>query len=326
MATPPLERFEREYQQYHRLSEDRCRTQQNCLLELQVHAEKSLADIDADDIRAFLGALTDRGLHVNTIAKRLNMIRPFYGWAYDAKLIDADSYMSIKRIEAPRGNGKGLPRPYSKAELERFRKQLDKAYPEIEERYWDRWRRGSSPYRRIQTHAMRIEIEAIVALALHCGLRRQEIYNATVDDIHYDNEFVVVRYAKDWESGGKFREVPHTAHSREAIRRWLELRTELGPDHEAVWLSLSWDAVKLHPMLWDRFRRLMSTIGTGWELHRFRHTYGTEMLRSTGRLEIVQRLLGHSRINQTLGYAELVSDDLSRAVEKAEADFMEAVA
>lgn len=328
MAAPPIDRFAREYQAYHKLSEDRCRAQRNCLLELQDHASKGLAEIDADDIRSFLSDLTERGLHPNTITKRLNMIRPFYGWAYDAKLIDPEMFMDIKRIAAPRGAGDGLPRPYSKTELERFRKQLVKAFPDTEERYWERWRRGSSPWRRVQPHAFRIEVEAIVALALHCGLRRQEIFNASIDDIHHDNEYVVVRYAKDWENGnGKdYREVPHTSHSREAVRRWLDLRAELAPDHDAVWLSCAWDAVKLHPMLWDRFRKLMSKIGTGWELHRFRHTYGTEMLRSTGRLEIVQRLLGHARIQQTLGYAQLVSDDLSKAVEKAEADFMEAVA
>lgn len=322
----PLDRFQREYQEYHRLSDDRQRAQRNCLLELGDHAGKPLVEIDGNDIRSYLAALNDRGLHVNTIAKRLSMIRPFYGWAYDASLVDSDRLLGITRIGAPRGAGNGLPRPYSKSELARFRKQLAKLYPDTEQRYWDRWRRGTSPYRRIQPHAMRIEIEAIVALALHCGLRRQEIYHASIDDIHHDNQYVVVRHAKDWENGGKFREVPHTATSREAVRRWLDLRTELDPSHDQVWLCLLHKGNYQRPMSWDRFRKLMGKIGTGWELHRLRHTYGTEMLRSTGRLEIVQRLLGHSRINQTLAYAELVRDDLQEAVERAEESFMKAVA
>lgn len=330
----PLDRFRREYQEYHRLSSNRISTTQNCLLELEDHAGKELLRCDADDIRSFLAHLSER-LDVNTIRKRLNMIRPFYGWAWDAKLIDSDTYMGIRRVAAPRGaTNQGLPRPYSKAELAKFRVELARTYPEVEGRYWKRWRSGSTPYRRIQPHAFCIQTEAIVALALHCGLRCQEIYRASIDDIHHDNAYVVVRYAKDHENGGKFREVPHTAASREAIRRWLELRgellrrTDLYPrgKHEFPWLCLMHKNIALKPMRWNRFRLLLGSIGSGWELHRFRHTYGTEMLRATKRLEIVSRLLGHARIQQTLGYAELVRDDLQEAVERAEANFMEAVA
>lgn len=323
----PLERFKREYQEYHRLSPGRVTAQQKCLLELADHAGKKLVDLDAQDLRDYMAELNDRGLHVNTIRKHLHMIRPFYGWAWEKKLIDGDTLMAINRVSPPRGaSSLGLPRPYSRKDLARFRDELAAQYPEVEERWWPRWRNGTSHFKRVQSEAMRIQVEAIVALALHCGLRCQEIYNASLDDIHYDNEYVVVRYAKDHQNGGKFREVPHTTASREAVRRWIELRTELAPKHDRVWLSLAWEAIATKPMAWDRFRKFMGKVGSGWELHRFRHTYGTEMLRSTKRLEIVSRLLGHSRIQQTLGYAELVRDDLQQAVERAEASFMKAVA
>lgn len=320
--TTTIERFQSEHQDYNNLSADRRVEQVRVLDQLSRFAEKDdLLTIEASDIRAFLGAERKRGLAASTVAKKLKMIRPFYGWAWESKLIDAERMMEMRAVKAPNGDGnEGLPRPYSRKELDQFRAELNARWPTVEPKFWERWRRGTSPYRRIQSHAMRIQIEAIVALALHCGLRRQEIFDAAIDDIHYDNAYVVVRKGK----GGKYREVPHTTLSRMAIRTWLELRAELKPKHDSLWLCLAWDDIKTQPMRWDRFRKLLRTIGD-WQYHRFRHTAGTEWLRATKRIEIVQKLLGHSRVQQTLRYAELVRDDLHDAVAKAELQFQDAV-
>lgn len=316
-----IDRFVREYQEYHDLTPGRRREQVNVLRQLGEHAEKEPHECNPSDIRQFLTSELDRGLAPSTVRKKLKMLKPYYGWAWEAKLIDAESLMGIKRIEAPRkSNGDDLPRPYSRKELDRFRAQLDRRWPTVEQKFWDRWRRGTSRFKRVQPEVMRIQIEAIVALALHCGLRRAEIFAVSIDDIHYDNAYVVVRHGK----GDRFREVPHTATSREAVRRWLELRTELAPKHDEPWLCLAWESVALQPMRWDRFRKLLLTVGD-WQLHRFRHTCGTEWLRATKRLEIVSKLLGHARIQQTLGYAQIVRDDLHDAIAKAEREFEEQV-
>jgi site-specific recombinase XerD len=60
------------------------------------------------------------------------------------------------------------------------------------------------------------------------------------------------------------------------------------------------------------FKDQLSTVGA-WELHRFRHTCGTEWLRAGMELELVSKLLGHANITQTLGYAQIVSDDVHRS-------------
>jgi integrase/recombinase XerC len=66
---------------------------------------------------------------------------------------------------------------------------------------------------------MRLQVDAIVALALHCGLRRAEIFQLKPDDLHYDNEYIVVV-----GKGGKVREVPFTEAARTAVQRWLDFR------------------------------------------------------------------------------------------------------
>lgn len=324
-----LERFERDYQEYEDLSAGRRREQVKAIRLMAQLADKAPEECDDQDVRRYLAHRSDEGCHVNTIRKELNMLKPFFSWGWGAKVIPAEQVLAVQQIGAPRkSTSNATPRPYTKKELDQYRREFDAAWPKVDPKFWERWRRGTSRFRRIRTEAMRIQIEAVVALALHCGLRREEIFRASLDDIHYDNAFIVVRHGK----GGKEREVPHTEGSRAAVRAWIELRTLLAPKHDGVWLSLANERHALKPMRYTRFKELMRTIGDPppgkpgqWQLHRFRHTAGTEWLRRTRRLEIVQKLLGHSTLQQTLGYAKLVRDDLHEAIAKSELEFEEAV-
>jgi hypothetical protein len=53
------------------------------------------------------------------------------------------------------------------------------------------------------------------------------------------------------------------------------------------------------PMRLNAFKAQLSTVGA-WELHRFRHTCGTEWLRAGMELAIVSRLFGHSTSSRPL--------------------------
>lgn len=318
-----IELYKAEYLRVNRISKDRAREGPVVIRKFLAHVGKEAFDADANDIRSYMSKLTDDGLEITTVAKHLHMLKPFYKWAWESGRFDADSYMRIKSVPPPRGSSQPkLPRPYSKKELAEFDRQLDERWPITTPERWKRYWRGSTHFRKVQPEIMRVQIEAIVALALRCGLRRHEIWNMTLDDMHYDNAYVVVRKGK----GGKFREVPHTNQTRDAIFAWVELRHKLKPGHDFPWLCLAWDDIALQPMREERFNTLLGSLGSGWEYHRFRHTFGTAMLRATGRLEIVQKLMGHSSISQTLTYAQLVNDDLLRVVEKNEGAFDREVA
>lgn len=49
-------------------------------------------------------------------------------------------------------------------------------------------------------------------------------------------------------------------------------------------------------------------------LHQLRHWYGTQTLRHTGNLRTAQRLLRHKNISSTVGYTEILSEELTAAV------------
>jgi len=321
-----IERFEKEYQSYHDMSPKR--RQEQCR-ELRLFSEFAGKDgpeeCRAQDFRLYLAELVDAGLHVNTVRKRGNFIRPFFSWCYQAGVISGEDLMAMRAIDNPKGaSNQSMPKPYKAKELKRFWSELDARWPYRDEKWWKRWRAGRSKYSKVETHVMRLQLEAIVALALDCGLRRSEIYHLDIDDMHFDNEFVIVRPRTERDNEkNRLREVPHTEESRTRVRDWLEMRRELGPDHDRPWLSAFANQAEggwLKAISLERFKTLMRTIGD-WELHRFRHTCATNWLRAGMDLEVVSRLIGHASLQQTLAYADIVGDDIAKQVVKNEGRF-----
>lgn len=313
-----IDRFKAEYIDYHGLTADRSARQIKALQEFEAHAGKPLTECGAEEFRSYLAHLTGTDLHPNTVAQRAGMIRPYFGWAFDSALISGDVLMAVQRVGDPKGSSKRTkPKPYSTKELRRFWDDIDTAWPLKSERSLKMWRNGTATHRVVWRHLMHVQIEAIVRLALDCGLRRQEIYGLSIDDMHPDNFYIVVRMAKR-EAGGaeKMREVPFTKATRVAVERWLAFRTEMKPDHDFPWLALR-NPVASKPMRWARFAGIVGTCGP-YTLHRFRHTCATLWLRSGVALEKVQRMLGHATLEQTLAYAELNRDDIHAAMHKNE--------
>lgn len=336
-ALTTIERFVQTYHPYHDISAGRGIEQRKTLLAFEAHAGVPIEQADDAHLRAFLAKLIADGLHVNTVRKKRGMIVPFYGWCFDERLVSAEVLMRVSRVKPPRGStGESTPRPYTRPEIRRFWEDLDASWARVPDERLRRWRGGRARYRRVARHCMHVQINAIAHLALHAGLRRDEIFNAGLADIHYDNAYVVVRHGarKNPQGQPKPREVPMTVGLEGALREWLDLREEIlakAPPkrrHDSPWLSLASNQAKdgwVTPMRHERFAELLTTIGGGYVLHRLRHTCGTEWLRSGLPLEQVKELLGHSRLQQTLAYAEILSTDLEKGMGGVAVDFQMAV-
>ncbi len=238
------------------------------------------------------------------------------------------------------------PKPYTRAEVGHLYAWIDRVHPLISARRLLSVENGEVPYN-YQTwhHVKNMELKAIAALALDCGLRRAEIYGATIDDISHQNRFVVVRMGKSPISDEpRYREVPFTDKARSAIHRWLDgrlwfLATIASPDlppHRSPWLVSNplgqIAAYHVRPAIPGMPGPLGSPMPFGmfssqfyfeWGLHRMRHTAATNWLRAGLPLEEVSKLLGHAGLQQTLGYARLDREDLWRHVVRVEAKFNE---
>lgn len=320
-----MDRFAQEYQEYHGMTMERRKAQLTQINLFSRFAGKSILDCDEQDFRSYLAMLVTDGNHVNTVRKKGNMIRPFFSWAFEADLIDGTRLMKIRGVRNPAGaTADSEPRPYSAKELKQFWKDLNSRWKKANPKWWKHWRSGRSKYKKVGYEVMRIQLEAIVALALDSGMRSIEIWSSTIDHVHPDNAYIVIPQRGKRRNGkDRSREVPFTKEARRAVRAWLEIRAELKPGHDKLWLSAVPNQAEggwLKPMTLKRFRDLMRTIGP-YELHRFRHTCATNWLRAGMDLDKVQKLLGHATIEQTQAYAQIVREDVQKQVEINEARF-----
>jgi integrase/recombinase XerC len=324
-----IDTFITEYGTYNGITRSRLQEQKIVLTRFQTTVTSGrIEEATAKDFENFMLAEITRGLEPSTVVKYGNMLRPFFKWAWRNGHIDAERYMRIADVPNPRkANSYGQPRPYDRKEIQRLWDELNQRWPWGEEKFLKRWRNGRSKYKKIGNHMMRAQIEAMVALALLCGLRRHEVFNIAIEDMRPDNEYIVVRKGK----GNKYREVPYPDAARERIGRWLDLRDELvrveGVQHDSPWLVLSINqplTVAMKPMRFRRFEEMLRTFGQ-WEWHRLRHTCATEWLRAGMPIELVQALMGHEDIRLTLRYTKIVGADVVKAAGKHMKNFQRAL-
>src|SRR5207237_2749223 len=119
-----------------------------------------------EHFQVFLAKRVERGLHVNTVRKYANQLRSFFAWCYATQRLTADQYLQLKSIGNPKGStNQSTPKPYSRAELERFWHDLNDNHPVPANiaNLRKRWVRGTSPWRSVAKYGLRLQIEAIVA-------------------------------------------------------------------------------------------------------------------------------------------------------------------
>lgn len=336
-------RYAVEWHEYHGINPRR-RTQQLWTLRkfaIRLGTDRSMLDVTSADVRDWLEMKRAGGFAPATIRLHINYFRPFFTWMHQVGLVDDERLRDIRTLRPPKGTPtNAVPRPYTKRERERFWRDFDKTYPwmrygkrNTSDRgafFLDRYLRGISRWPRCRHYCMRLQAEAIVMLAMHAGLRRVEIYRLTLDQLDPANEYIVVPGAKGPDGQPILRAVPWlTEQLRQAVEDWLFVRDQLehhhgGFDHESPWIDL-WREDQQRQLPLVKFVGTVAKCGD-WRFHRMRHTAATEMLRANMPIQDVSRILGHASLQQTLGYAKLVSADLVASARRARSGLERAMA
>jgi integrase len=171
----------------------------------------------------------------------------------------------------------------------------------------------------VRVHVISHQLDAIVALALHLGLRRGEIFRLSVNDLHYENAYVVVR-----NQTGELRGVPWTSRAHFAVHNWLKCREYVGADHDRPWLNLHAAPTAHLPMTRWTFDKLLSVyVGPEWSYARLRTTAAMAWARAGLGPERLRELLGLARIEDVLPYMQLaVTGSLERDMTRLHGPFM----
>lgn len=156
---------------------------------------------------------------------------------------------------------------------------------------------------------------AILYLMLFCGLRSCEVLALEVNDFDDIDDQIHVR-----GKGGKERVLPISPSVRQAMQRYLDYeRPET--NHTKCFAVLK-GPHRGRPLTTEGLRTLFRHRRKAADLkqanaHRFRHTFCTNMIRQGVSLPVIQKLMGHSDIEVTMGYVHLSIDDVAREYHQA---------
>ena len=151
----------------------------------------------------------------------------------------------------------------------------------------------------------------IIDLALQAGLRVGEISNLEIKDLFIEkgHSHIYIRQGK----GNKSRLVTIGESLRNHLRRYLKERKS---KIQNLFTSERSDMMTTSAIQ-KVVKKVMKLAGlpSHYSVHSLRHTYATLLYRSSGNnLRLVQQQLGHSSVQTTTVYANVMSEDVEKAV------------
>jgi integrase/recombinase XerD len=245
-----------------------------------------------DDLRRHLAGFPSA--KASSQARRLSVLRQFYGFAYNEGWRKDDP---TSAIEAPK-RGRPLPKVLSPEDMTRL---LDAA-------------RGGK-----KTPAPEdLRLTAIVELLYASGLRVSELVSLKRAALRGNADFLLVR-----GKGSKERLAPLNVSARRALRDYEDVRAEfLSGDRESPFLFPSRGAEghltrrRCHQLLKEL--AVKAGIDPGkLSPHVLRHAFATHLVEGGADLRSVQTLLGHADIATTQIYTHVARDRLKATVEAA---------
>jgi integrase/recombinase XerD len=251
---------------------------------------RDLADASLEDVEAYFGDLSARGLSPATAARRRAAVRQFYrfvlgeGWRKDDP---------SRRVDAPK-KGRPLPKVLSRDEVDRL---ITAAAA--------------------RDGAQGLRLACMVELLYASGLRISELLDLPLAALARDPAYLIVR-----GKGGKERLAPLNDKARGAVKAYLPVRAAFVPkgQKENPWLFPS--RGKGGKLTARRFSQLLHEAAIAANVdpekvspHVLRHAFATHLLEGGADLRVVQTLLGHADIATTQIYTHVAGDRLREVVE-----------
>lgn len=235
-------------------------------------------DIDHVRIRGFLSRLYERGLSKTSVARSLAAVRSLYRWMAREGMVEQNPAKLVATPRLP----KKLPRVPT---IEEMNTVLD----------------GDLP----QTAAFPERDRLLLEMLYGCGIRNSELVGINLEDVHPQNEAILVR-----GKGKKERYVPFHAAVGSALQAYLPARREVlhhaGKSTPALLINRRGGRLTTRSV-----GRIVKAIAVARGLssdvhpHTLRHAFGTHLLQEGADLRAIQELLGHERLSTTQRYTQL---------------------
>jgi site-specific recombinase XerD len=227
-----------------------------------------LEDIRRRHIGAFIEHEQDRGLKVSSVRQRLQNVYAFVRYLEREDRVNPELLLRKIHLKLPQG----LPRAIAPEDVLKLLSVVD-----------------------------HVRDRAIILLLLRTGMRIGEALNLLVSDMDLNGRTVKIY---EGEKNCVGRVVYLSDDARKALVDWIRERQ---PHKQRLFYGrgrsyLGYNSARM------RFQKHLQEAGLGdkgYTLHCLRHTCATELLNAGMRIECLQQLLGHSKLEVTRIYARL---------------------
>ena len=252
---------------------------------LQENAVSDWRNVKQHHVRQFVAFRHRKGLAGKSLQRVLSSIRSFYKYLLREKLADDNPGIGVR---APKVKRK-LPSTMNVDEVSQLLK------PDSDD-------------------PLDIRDLAMMELFYSSGLRLSELVSLNIQDFP-DNveELTVVG------KGSKTRIVPVGQFARDAVSKWMEVRTTLANENEpALFVSKRGSRISSRSIQ-QRLSQQAIKKSSNQHLHphKLRHSFASHILESSGDLRSVQELLGHANISTTQIYTHLDFQRLAQVYDAA---------
>ena len=235
-------------------------------------------------LRRYLAYLGTRRYARRSVARKVAALRRYFAWLVKTAAVPEDP---ARGLSAPKGDGR-LPRVLTRSQLDGLLEPDPDGGP------------------------VELRDRAVLELLYGSGLRVSELCGLGPADLDLARRVVTV-----WGKGSKQRQVPMSAPSVEALRRWLaDGRAALAaPDSPADAVFLNTRGRRLGPRDVRRILDRRSEAPT--HPHALRHTFATHLLDGGADLRAVQEMLGHASLQTTQVYTHVSKERLLQVYERS---------
>jgi integrase/recombinase XerC len=269
----------------------------------------SVKQVEHLHIRAYLGALYERGLTKASAARALAAVRSWFKWLAKEGKVAQNPALLVSTPKLP----KHLPRVPSMEEVNRVLNSLEgQAAGE-----------GLVAREKQDAAAWPERDRVIFELLYGCGIRNSELVGLDMGSVKWRDDAVLVR-----GKGRKERLVPLGDEAAVALKAYLPLR-------EAKLLAAGKGGLVANGPLVMNLRmrgdcrlttrsvgRIVKAIALSRGLaadvhpHTLRHAFGTHMLEEGADLRAIQEMLGHERLSTTQRYTQLTVGQVQKVYDE----------
>jgi site-specific recombinase XerD len=149
---------------------------------------------------------------------------------------------------------------------------------------------------------------------LDVGIRPNELLQITLRDIDFMNSQMIVR--EQYSKTRQLRTLPLSPQTINTIKKLISARHEEWNEDTPVFCSFSGHRLTSHN-LQEKFRWYGEKLGTHITPYALRHCFALMFIRNGGNVFALQKIMGHSRLEMTQVYVNLIAADIKNSHSKA---------